>query len=306
MWIQPQADLPGRDALEDAHVHVRRERLFLWLAAFFIGTATLLPLLGFSKWFGASWLPRMAGLEPPVMLLVPLGVVAFPVALLVLNLVGELYGKARARSLVFTLFVLWLGVLGLLWATDNIPDYNLTVTSAFFPSLALVGCGLLTLIMQVELFDWIGARWLRHIASPLIAIVFGFGAFMLASLYIGIPNGPVGDELLGVTLGAGGYTALAVLVGAIPVVLLARALSIYLRVELRQPAAFEGFDDDEPAYEPAFVDRRRHREPEVDAHIPAVISPRVFGMFSDPSASGRQRAWTSEEMAFFEAGEQQN
>jgi uncharacterized PurR-regulated membrane protein YhhQ (DUF165 family) len=283
MWLQPQDDLPGRAPLEEGHVQLRRERTFLWFAAFFVATAVMLPLLGVSKWFGASWVVRQVGLEPPVMLLLPLGVIAWPIAMLVMNLVGDLYGGARARSLVFTIFFVWLGVLGLLWATDRIPDYDNRVTSSFYVGAVLVGSGLLALLVQVLLFAWIDSRWLRHVASTLIATAVGWGLFFLAMHQLEIPGGIAEAEALGVALGAGGYTAIAALILLAPVVMIAKGLAVYLRVELRgTPPSFDDLVDDRDE-EPAFT---RPRQP-----------PR------QEREERRERHFTHEEMAFFDAGE---
>lgn len=254
MWLLRQAEVPGREPLDAALVHARRERVFLWLAALFIAAATMLPLLGFSKWFGVSWVPRLAGYEPPVMLLLPLGVVAWPIALLAMNLVGELYGKSRARSLVLAMVIVWLGVLALLWATDRIPDYDQRVTAAFPSGVALVAAGTLALIVLVELFGWIAARWVRHLLAPLVAIALSWGAFFLVLSRAAISGAPRGSELTGAVVAAGSYTWLVVLVGTIPVVLLSRGLAIYLRVALRGSPTFV---DDDDIVEPAFVVKKK-------------------------------------------------
>lgn len=271
MWQREQHDLPGRAPVDDAVLHRRRERVFLLLASVFVAAAATLPLLGIAKWFGVSGIVQRAGIEPPVMLLVPIGAFALPLALLAATLIIELYGRSRARAVVFATLLVWTGVLGLLWMTDHVRDYDQRTTTAFWIGVALAGSGLVTFVVQIDLFAWIGARWLRHLASTLFGVVAGWGAFALASTRLEIPGAPSGDELLGVALGAGGYTWLVVVVGTLPAVLLARLLAVYLRVELRRKPA--GYDDDEP-FEPAFVSKEK-------------------------------KPFQSDEMAFFDAGDNQ-
>jgi uncharacterized PurR-regulated membrane protein YhhQ (DUF165 family) len=199
------------------------------------------------------------------MLLVPLGAFAWPIAILALDLAGELYGKRRARALLLVLFVVWLGVVGLSWATDNVRDYNATTTNAFFVGATLAATHLLASIVQVELFGAIRARWLRHLAAPVVAIAIGWGALALAFEHLAVPGAPAGDELLGVALGGAGYTLAAVLLATIPTVLVARALAVYLRVARDRTL----FDEDD-VIEPAFV---------------------------------KKKPFTTDEMAFFDAGD---
>src|SRR5262245_47636117 len=99
-WQLPQHEVPGRAQLSDALLYGRRERVFLVLASFFIASSLMLPLLGFERVYGVSFVVRAVGYEPAWPLLVPLGVLAFPFALLALNMVGALFGAGRARALV--------------------------------------------------------------------------------------------------------------------------------------------------------------------------------------------------------------
>lgn len=281
-WSPPQCELPGRASIPDLVLSSRRERVFLLLAAVFVVAAATLPLLGFGRLFGASWIVRELGREPPVALLVPLGVVAFPIALLFLGSVGALYGRARARALVIAALVVWLGVLGLLWATDHVVAYDNTTTNAFWLGVALVACGLVTCVVAVEAFGLLRRiRGLRHAASALVGVAAGWGVFAAIAANVPAIELPEG-ELLGVALGAGGYTWLAVVIGAIPLALLVRTLSIYLRVALRPEV------DADPDDEPAFVSGKR-RALIVETPVPGPV---------------RKRPFTTEEIAFFDAGDE--
>ena len=279
-----QHDLPGHEPLPDAVVYSRRVRVFVWLAALFIGAIAMLPVLGFERMYGASWIVRELGREPPVPLLLPLGFLAFPIALLALSLAVGLFGVRRARGLLVAGTLVWGGALGLLWVTDHVPAYDNTTTTSFWLGLALVACGFVTCLVQIEVF-WLvrRARWLRHLLATAVGVAAGWGVFALMIRYLPIPL-PPDAQLLGVALGAGGYTWLGALAGAAPLAMVANGLSIYLRVALREekdPAASD------PVGEPAFIGKPSAMI--VDTPVPGRL---------------RKRPYTTEELAFFDRGDE--
>lgn len=244
-----QAELPGREPLDDAHLYRRRERVLLVFACLFVAGAALLPILGATKVFGASWMFLQAGYEPPVRALVPAGALALPIALVALNMIGELFGKSRARTLFVAILLVWSGELGLLWVMDHVPDYDRETTTTFFPALALVTGGFVTCLLQIEIFAAIAVRWLRYLLSPLLAIASGWVVFGLIAKYAALAGMPAPDRIAGLALGAGAYTWLGVLVCSIPAMIVARSLSVYVRVVLRRRRSrYEDDYDDEPAF----------------------------------------------------------
>ena len=244
-----QAELPGREPLEEAQLYRRRERVLLVFASLFVAGAAMLPILGTSKQFGASWMFLQAGYEPPVRALVPAGALALPIALVALNMVGELFGKSRARVLLVAILLVWIGELALLWVTDHVADYDRETTTTLFPALALVTGGFVTCFLQIEIFGAIAVRWLRHLLAPLLAIASGWVVFGLIARYSGLPGMPAFDRVVGLSLGAGAYTWLGVLACSIPAMIIARPLSIYVRVVLRRRRSrFDDEYDDEPAF----------------------------------------------------------
>ena len=266
-WALDQHDLPGRPGVPAEILHRRRERLFLLLASLVVAAAVMLPLLGIGRLFGVSSLVRRIGIEPPATLLLPIGTLALPIGLLALALVSDLYSRTRARALLLVVMIAWLGVLGLQWATDHVPAYDTSTTTAFWPGLALAACGFVICAIQIELFALLGR--LRYVLAPLVGIAAGWALFALIMQRGDLPGTP--DDAVGIALAAGGYTWLAVVLGTLPVVLVMRALAVYLRVEVRQVA------DDPGASDPAFLSR------------------------ATPMPS--KRAFTSDEVAFFDAGD---
>ena len=263
-WHRAQTELPGRRTLPDPQLYARRERLFALFAAIFVAGATLLPLLALTRQFGVTSLVSRTGIEPPVMLLVPAGAFGLPFALLALVAIADLYGSTRARMLVLAMVVVWGGVLGLLWATDHLPAYDASTTAVFVPSLAAAACGLATCVLTTEVFAQISARWLRYLVAPLLGIAAGWAVFGAIASHLALP------DTLGIALGAGGYTWLVVIAGTLPVLLVTRALAVYLRVELR--GRTQALDDPSQS-NPAFVAKPR-------------------------------KPFSTDEMAFFDAGDQ--
>ena len=260
-WSLPQHDLPGKGVLSEDHIYARRERVFLVLASVFVAASAMLPLLGFTRLFGATSLVGRVGLEAPSPLVVPVGALAFPLALLSLNMVNALYGKHRARSLLLAGTIIWVGVLGLHWATDHVVAYDRTTTAAYLPGVALAACALVTCVVQIEAFALMRrVIALRAIIPALLGISAGWG---IAAVIIDNVPVPIGEPVLGVALAAGGYTWLGVVAGTLVLAIIMRPLATYLRFALREPAR-DDFDFDDGSSEPEFVVRKRGRVEIVD------------------------------------------
>jgi uncharacterized integral membrane protein (TIGR00697 family) len=87
--------------IEASALHARRERVFLVLAGLFLGSMTMLNILGVSRFIDLSF--EVFGLEIPMPLAV--GVLPYPITFLCTDFISELYGRARANSVV------WVGLL---------------------------------------------------------------------------------------------------------------------------------------------------------------------------------------------------
>lgn len=103
--------------IEASTLHARRERVFLVLAGLFLGSMTMLNILGVSRFMDLSF--EVAGHRIPMPLAV--GVLPYPVTFLCTDFIGELYGRARAS------FVVWVGlglnvwVVAFLWLGGALP-----------------------------------------------------------------------------------------------------------------------------------------------------------------------------------------
>jgi uncharacterized PurR-regulated membrane protein YhhQ (DUF165 family) len=96
--------------IEASHLHARRERVFLVLAGIFLGAMAMLNILGITKFI------RLGPFELAV------GVLPYTLTFLCTDLISELYGRARANSVVFTGLLVNLLVLGFVWVGDAAPS----------------------------------------------------------------------------------------------------------------------------------------------------------------------------------------
>ena len=91
--------------IEASHLHARRERVFLVFAGIFLGSMTMLNILGVTRFVDASF--ELWGRQIPFVLAV--GALPYPITFLCTDFISELYGRRRAS------FVVWVGLLLNLW-----------------------------------------------------------------------------------------------------------------------------------------------------------------------------------------------
>ncbi|MAE96096.1 MAG: transporter [Deltaproteobacteria bacterium] len=98
-------------------LHERRERVFLVLAGLFIGSMTMLNILGVSRFLDLSF--EVFGQKIPLPLAV--GVLPYPITFLCTDFISELYGRARANHVVLVGLMLNLFVVAFLWLGGSLP-----------------------------------------------------------------------------------------------------------------------------------------------------------------------------------------
>jgi uncharacterized integral membrane protein (TIGR00697 family) len=103
--------------IEASPLHARRERVFLVLAGLFLGSMTMLNILGVSRFLDVSF--TLFGVEIPMLLAV--GVLPYPITFLCTDFISELYGRDRASSVVWVGLLLNLWVVGFLWLGGVLP-----------------------------------------------------------------------------------------------------------------------------------------------------------------------------------------
>jgi hypothetical protein len=103
--------------IEASELQARRERVFLVLAGIFLGSLTMLNLLGITHFLDLSF--TIFGLEVPMPLAV--GVLPYPITFLCTDFISEFYGRNRANWVVAVGFMLNIWVVFILWLGASLP-----------------------------------------------------------------------------------------------------------------------------------------------------------------------------------------
>jgi uncharacterized integral membrane protein (TIGR00697 family) len=106
--------------IEASMLHARRERVYLVLAGLFLGSMTMLNILGTSRFVDLSF--EIAGVQIPMALAI--GVLPYPVTFLCTDFISELYGQKRANFLVWVGLLLNAWVVLFLWLGGVLPPVS--------------------------------------------------------------------------------------------------------------------------------------------------------------------------------------
>ena len=102
------------DSQIDSVIKRRREWVFLLLSGIFLGSLTMLNILGISRFVDLSSYIGISD-ESDFRIMVAIGVLPYPITFLCTDIVSEIYGRHRANMLVWVGFILNLWVLLVLW-----------------------------------------------------------------------------------------------------------------------------------------------------------------------------------------------
>ncbi len=109
--------------IEASHLHARRERVFLVLAGLFLGSMTMLNILGISRFiklFEVPW-QLASGEVWSISFAVAIGVLPYPLTFLCTDFISEFYGRRRANWLVTVGLILNIWVVFVLWLGGTLP-----------------------------------------------------------------------------------------------------------------------------------------------------------------------------------------
>ena len=238
---------------------VRREWVFLLLAGIFLGSLTMLNILGVSRFVDLSF--DLWGTTVPFVFAV--GVLPYPITFLCTDIISELYGKRRANMLVWiglilnvwVLLVLWLG--GYLDQPDldlngliRVDGENVPYEYAFYfiryltfgSVLASMLAYLTAQFCDVHVFHWLKKRtkgkkmWLRNNVSTLTSQLVDSVAVILITHYFaqGLPQkSGYSMEMTLLIYIASSYLfkVFSALIDTIPFYLAVRYLSKYLKID---------------------------------------------------------------------------
>lgn len=256
--------------IEASALHARRERVFLVLAGLFLGSMTMLNILGTSRFIDLSF--EIAGLKIPMALAI--GVLPYPITFLCTDFISELYGQKRANFLVYVGLLLNAWVVAFLWLGGALPPAvaidaatGLPPTDAydfaffrirFLTMGAVVGSMIAYLAAQlcdVSLFHFwkrlTNGRhlWLRNNGSTLVSqFVDSFAVITITHFYArGLPIDPSAAiwPQLWVFIGSGYVFKMVIaFVDTLPFYLGVHYLSRYLEIDLNREHTTDETDGD--------------------------------------------------------------
>ncbi|MFK7899888.1 MAG: queuosine precursor transporter [Cyclobacteriaceae bacterium] len=230
----------------------RRQFVFLILAGFFLGTLTMLNILGVTKIIDLSF--HLGDFKIPFA--VTVGVLPYPITFLCTDFISELFGKRKANLVVWVglalnvwlLFILWLG--GVLPPTLNeeLNTYSgadkvfyqirsLTFATTFASMIAY----LVAQFCDVHIFHYLKRKtkgkklWLRNNASTLASQLIDSMAVMLIAHYFSNAFGYEGkpeimNKLLILIASSYVFKVVAALLDTIPFYIGTSYLSKYLEL----------------------------------------------------------------------------
>jgi uncharacterized integral membrane protein (TIGR00697 family) len=237
-------------------IAIRREVVFVVLSGFFLGTLAFLNILGISRQIDLSF--NIGSVRIPFVVFV--GVLPYPLTFLCTDFISELYGKKRARMLVWIGFALNIWVLFVLWlgsvlpprpelGPDGLPaldDPNRTFFQirkwTSMATLASMIAYLSAQMVDVHVFHLLKrvtrgkAMWLRNNGSTLTSQLVDSIAVILITYYftnaISItPGETVAHGLVILIFSNYVFKMTAALVDTVPFIIGTRWLSRYLHID---------------------------------------------------------------------------
>lgn len=115
----------GTEQLNNRTIEYRREWVFLILAGLFLGSLTMLNILGISRFIDLSEYIGISD-SSEIRFTIAVGVLPYPITFLCTDIISEIYGRKRANMLVWVglllnvwvLFIMWFG--GWIEAPENL------------------------------------------------------------------------------------------------------------------------------------------------------------------------------------------
>ena len=237
----------------------KKEIIFLGLSALFLGSLTMLNILGTSKFIDYSF--TLFNLEIPF--IIAIGVLPYPITFLCTDLISELYGQKRANWVVWmglglnfwVLFIVWLA--GILdppeQLINGLPAVEIIDGKAIIPNdyafynirKLTIGATLASMIaylsaqfIDVKIFHFLKNKtagkklWLRNNVSTLISQLIDSVAVILITHYAvdGLPkevDGTLSHSLFYFILSGYIFKVVIALLDTVPFYFLTKKLKKY-------------------------------------------------------------------------------
>ncbi len=144
-----------------AELRERRERVFIVMAGLFLGTLTMLNILGITRFIDLSF--EVFGLKIPFELAV--GVLPYPVTFLCTDFISEFYGQKRANFLVWVGVLLNLWVVFIFWLGAALPPHPPVDVATGLPPVGTHGRVFFE--MKTLAFGAVAASMIAYLAAQL-------------------------------------------------------------------------------------------------------------------------------------------
>ncbi len=234
----------------------RSEWVFMVLSGIFLGSLTMLNILGITKFISLDF--SLNGTQIPFP--VAVGVLAYPITFLCTDFISELYGKKRANMVVWiglllnlwVLFIIWLG--GILPpgpetdALNNIvPNSNGWIfyevrTATFAATSASMVAYISAQFVDVQIFHFLKKitkgkyLWLRNNGSTIVSQLVDSTAVILITHYYAdaLPKNESGDliePIIYFILASYSFKLVVALLDTIPFYIGVRLLTKYIKSE---------------------------------------------------------------------------
>ena len=207
---------PSLHPVEASALHARRERVFLVLSGLFLGTLTMLNILGITRFIDLSL--TAFGLEIPMM--VAVGVLPYPVTFLCTDFISEFYGRKRANAVVLVGLLLNLWVVFILWLGSVLPPDVALDPVTGLPAIGTHG----RVFFEVKqlAFGAVAASMVAYLAAQLVDVhVFHFWKRLTRGRHLWLRNN--------------GSTLVSQLVDTVAVILITHFYAAALPVDAATP-----------------------------------------------------------------------
>lgn len=238
----------------------RSEWVFMVLAGLFLGSLTMLNILGITKFISLDF--TLFGSEIPFPIAV--GVLAYPITFLCTDFISEIYGKKRANMVVWVGLILNLWVLFILWLGGVLPPepvlneageivqnsngwiFYEVRTATFAATSASMIAYISAQFVDVHIFHYLKEitngkyLWLRNNGSTLVSQLVDSTAVILITHYYAdaLPKNEAGDitqPLLYFIMASYLFKALTALVDTIPFYIGVKYIKGYIQQDENNP-----------------------------------------------------------------------
>jgi len=230
---------------EHSTIQKRRESIFIIISGLFLGSLTMLNILGISRLLDFSFI--IGSTHIPFKVFV--GVLPYPITFLCTDLISELYGKRRANMVVWVGFMLNIWVLLILWFGGLFPEDSGIDSHAFF-TIRSMAFGATTASMlaylsaqfiDVHVFHYLknltdGKHlWLRNNGSTMVSqLLDTVIVVMVTHYFIGFKfayGANIAKELTTIILAGYAFKFAVALLDTIPFYIAVKSLKKYLEIQ---------------------------------------------------------------------------